>query len=63
MAIKNANQQGGIDANRDKPKWSNPGNFDVSRSGSAEHPGFGSYGYQCVGNNLARPEIRAASWL
>lgn len=46
-------------ANRDERKWGNPETFDVLRDGSAEHLGFGFGEHHCVGNNLARLEIRA----
>lgn len=46
-------------ANRDERKWGNPETFDVLRSGSADHLGFGFGEHHCVGNNLARLEIRA----
>ena len=46
-------------ANRDERKWGDPENFRVMRQGSNEHLGFGFGEHQCVGNNLARMEIRA----
>jgi cytochrome P450 len=46
-------------ANRDERKWVNADEFEVLRKGSAEHLGFGFGEHQCVGNNLARLEIRA----
>ncbi len=46
-------------ANRDERKWGDPENFRVMRSATNEHLGFGFGEHQCVGNNLARMEIRA----
>jgi cytochrome P450 len=46
-------------ANRDERKWGNPEVFDITRSSSSEHMGFGFGEHACVGNNLARLEIRA----
>ena len=46
-------------ANRDERQWDNPEQFDVQRRGVADHLGFGFGEHQCVGNNLARLEIRA----
>ncbi|MDG2087658.1 MAG: cytochrome P450 [Arenicellaceae bacterium] len=46
-------------ANRDKRHWGNPETFDVQRNNVSEHMGFGFGEHQCVGNNLARLEIRA----
>lgn len=46
-------------ANRDERKWENPDSFDVLREGSQDHLGFGHGDHHCVGNNLARLEIRA----
>lgn len=46
-------------ANRDERKWSDPESFRVTRDGSNEHLGFGIGEHRCVGNNLARMEIRA----
>jgi|TARA_B110000483_G_scaffold242295_1_gene327622 cytochrome P450 len=46
-------------ANRDERHWGNPETFDIQRSNVAEHMGFGFGEHQCVGNNLARLEIRS----
>jgi len=46
-------------ANRDERKWGDPENFRVMRNATNEHLGFGFGEHQCVGNNLARMEIRA----
>ncbi|WP_108610612.1 cytochrome P450 [Aminobacter sp. MSH1] len=46
-------------ANRDERYWGNPDEFDINRDGSQTHMGFGFGEHQCVGNNLARLEIRA----
>ena len=46
-------------ANRDERKWGDPENFRVMRNSTNEHLGFGFGEHQCVGNNLARMEIRA----
>jgi cytochrome P450 len=46
-------------ANRDERYWQDPESFDVLRDGSATHLGFGFGEHQCVGNNLARLEMRA----
>lgn len=45
-------------ANRDERFWEDPERFDVRRKAS-EHLGFGQGVHQCMGNNLARMEIRA----
>jgi cytochrome P450 len=45
-------------ANRDERVWDDPNKFDVTRNSSG-HLGFGFGEHQCVGNNLARLEIRA----
>jgi cytochrome P450 len=45
-------------ANRDPRKWENPNHFDVERR-AQEQLGFGFGAHQCIGNNLARLEIRA----
>lgn len=45
-------------ANRDERKFSNPDQFDVTRSGS-EHVGFGHGIHMCVGMHLARLEMEA----
>jgi cytochrome P450 len=46
-------------ANRDERRWDDPDHFQVNRRGTNEHLGFGFGEHQCVGNNLARMEIRA----
>lgn len=46
-------------ANRDEQQWENPDTFDIQRDNASEHMGFGFGEHQCVGNNLARLEIRA----
>ncbi|MBR0755273.1 cytochrome P450 [Bradyrhizobium jicamae] len=46
-------------ANRDERKWEDPEGFRVMRRETNEHLGFGFGEHQCVGNNLARMEIRA----
>lgn len=46
-------------ANRDERKWGNPDVFDILRDGAQDHMGFGHGEHHCVGNNLARLEIRA----
>jgi cytochrome P450 len=45
-------------ANRDERKWGDPERFDVRRR-AQEQLGFGHGVHQCMGNNLARMEIRA----
>ena len=45
-------------ANRDERKWRDPDTFDVLRDDLGDHLGFGFGEHQCVGNNLARMEIR-----
>lgn len=46
-------------ANRDESKWGNPTEFDILREDSNDHLGFGLGEHNCVGQNLARLEIRA----
>ena len=46
-------------ANRDERKWGNPTEFNIQRRDSNEHLGFGFGEHNCVGQNLARLEIRA----
>lgn len=46
-------------ANRDERKWGDPDTFDILREGSQDHLGFGHGEHHCVGNNLARLEIRS----
>jgi cytochrome P450 len=45
-------------ANRDERKWENPERFDVLRRPS-DHLAFGRGEHQCVGQPLARMEVRA----
>lgn len=45
-------------ANRDEQKWDNPEEFNVHNDARG-HMGFGFGDHQCVGNNLARLEMRA----
>ncbi|PCH93911.1 MAG: cytochrome [Rhodobacteraceae bacterium] len=46
-------------ANRDERKWGNPTEFDITRRDSKDHLGFGIGEHNCVGQNLARLEMRA----
>jgi cytochrome P450 len=46
-------------ANRDERQWKEADAFNVLRNASSEHLGFGFGEHQCVGNNLARLEIRS----
>ena len=46
-------------ANRDERKWPLPDAFDVTRDGAQDHLAFGLGEHRCIGNNLARLEIRA----
>ena len=46
-------------ANRDERKWGNPTEFDIMRSDAKDHLAFGFGPHNCVGQNLARLEIRA----
>lgn len=46
-------------ANRDERKWGNPTEFDILREDCNDHLGFGFGEHNCVGQNLARLEIRA----
>jgi cytochrome P450 len=45
-------------ANRDPRKWEKPHSFNVERR-AQDQLGFGFGAHQCIGNNLARLEIRA----
>lgn len=45
-------------ANRDERRWDNPDKFDINRS-VAGHLGFGAGIHACMGQNLARLEIRS----
>jgi cytochrome P450 len=46
-------------ANRDERKWGDPERFNILRNATAEHLAFGFGEHVCVGNHLARLEIRA----
>lgn len=46
-------------ANRDERKWGNPETFDILRRDSQDHLGFGFGEHNCVGQNLARLEMRS----
>jgi cytochrome P450 len=46
-------------ANRDERKWGDPDNFNIMRNATAEHLAFGFGEHVCVGNHLARLEMRA----
>lgn len=45
-------------ANRDERRWENPDKFDIHRS-AVGHVGFGAGIHACMGQNLARLEIRS----
>lgn len=45
-------------ANRDPEKFENPGDFDVDRPGITQHLTFGSGRHRCIGESLARLELR-----
>jgi cytochrome P450 len=47
-------------ANRDPAQFPNPDSLDLSRSNSARHMTFGQGAHFCVGNQLARGEMRIA---
>lgn len=47
-------------ANRDREKYSDPGEFDITRSGQAPHLTFGSGIHFCLGAWLARAEMQEA---
>lgn len=46
-------------ANRDERMWGDPEEFRIDRKDTQHHLGFGFGEHVCVGNNLARLEIRA----
>ncbi len=45
-------------ANRDPARWEDPWSFQLKRPGIKEHLAFGRGAHTCVGNPLARAEIR-----
>ena len=45
-------------ANRDPARWDNPGKFRLNRERVREHLAFGRGAHTCIGNPLARAEIR-----
>jgi cytochrome P450 len=45
-------------ANRDPEKFANPDQFDVDRPGITQHVTFGSGRHRCIGEALARLELR-----
>ena len=45
-------------ANRDPDKFANPDSFDVDRPGITQHLTFGSGRHRCIGEALARLELR-----
>ncbi len=45
-------------ANRDPARWENPSEFQLNRKGIKEHLAFGRGAHTCIGNPLARTEIR-----
>jgi cytochrome P450 len=47
-------------ANRDPDKFDNPDVFDVDRSNANQHLAFGAGPHICIGNQLARSELRIA---
>ena len=46
--------------NYDKAKWECPEKFDIDRKGVRNHLAFGRGIHFCVGNQLARMEMRVA---
>jgi cytochrome P450 len=46
-------------ANRDERKWDDPERFDITRDGVSEHLAFGFGPHVCIGQGLARLELRA----
>jgi cytochrome P450 len=47
-------------ANRDPAQFSNPDAIDFDRDNSASHVAFGAGIHRCLGNHLARREIKAS---
>jgi cytochrome P450 len=45
-------------ANRDAEKFENPNDFDIDRAGITQHLTFGSGRHRCIGEALARLELR-----
>jgi cytochrome P450 len=45
-------------ANRDERKWEDPERFDITREGVSEHLAFGFGEHVCMGQGLARLEMR-----
>jgi len=45
-------------ANRDERKWEDPERFDITREGVSEHLAFGFGQHLCMGQGLARLEMR-----
>jgi cytochrome P450 len=45
-------------ANRDPDKFENPESFDIDRAGITQHLTFGSGRHRCIGEALARLELR-----
>lgn len=45
-------------ANRDERKWVDPERFDITREGASEHLAFGFGEHLCMGQGLARLEMR-----
>lgn len=46
--------------NRDPERFDNPDQFDIDRTGSAQHLAFGTGVHVCIGAMLARNEVKAA---
>ncbi|WP_067737661.1 cytochrome P450 [Novosphingobium naphthalenivorans] len=47
-------------ANRDPAKWERPADFDIDRKDLRRHLGFGRGIHTCLGNTLARADMRIA---